>query len=371
MTDLNRRDFIRILAAAATLGVVGRASLPAGFFQERPFEFLVIGDSVIWGQGLEEKDKFYSLTADWLRREAFGRPREVNLRVKAHSGATIRFDLKQAEKYRLAGRDETFFYKPEVNVGFPSMWKQVETAAAEYKAAGNDRGADLIMLTAGITDITVEGVLDPFGDNKKLAPLIEKTCRDKVSALLDHAAAHNPNSLIAVVGYFPMLSPSSSGSKVFNDWLDILNVPGFLQPFANNPLMRKLVFSKLRKTGIKRSRIWVEESNRNFQLAVDAANAEAGRQRAVFIKSPLIEDNAAEAPNTLLFRMRRDGSVEDPLFEQRTNDCRAALTELKKTTGIDEYSVGRCSMAAVGHPDPAGSRAYAEAIKASLATLIK
>lgn len=370
MIDLNRREFLKALVATAAVALPGRGVFPFGRSQDRPFEFLVIGDSLVWGQGLHEKDKFYTLTADWLRREAFGRPREVDLKVKAHSGATIRFDPKEAEKYRLAGRDETFFYKPEVNIGFPSMWKQVEVAAAEYRAAGVKRGADLIMLTAGITDITVEGVLDPFGDNKKLIPLIEKTCRDKVSELIDHAIAHNPNALIAVVGYYPMISSSSSSSKVFNVWLETLNVPGFLQPFVNNPLARPLFFNKIRKAGIKRSRIWVEESNKNFQLAVDAANAKAGRACAIFIKSPLTEENAGEAPNTLLFRMRNNGSVTDPLFVQRRADCRIALTELKKTTGI-KYSVERCSMAAVGHPDPAGARAYAEAIKATLAPLFK
>lgn len=370
MIDFNRREFLKALAATAALGVAGRGAFHLAPSQDRPFEFLVVGDSLIWGQGLEEKDKFYSLTADWLRREAFGKTREVNLKVKAHSGATIKFDPKEAEKYRKAGRDEAFFYKPEVNIGFPSMWKQVEVAAGEYKAAGVTGGADLIMVTAGITDISVEGVLDPFGDNKKLVGLIETTCRDRVSELLEHTAAHHPNALIALVGYFPMLSPSSSGKKVFNAWLETLDVPGFLQPLANNPVMRKLVFNKIRRAGIRRSRIWLEESNRNFQRAVDAANAKAGRRRAIFIRSPLTEDQAAEAPNTLLFRMKANGDVEDPLFEERRRDCRTSLAELKKTTGI-KYSAERCARAAVGHPDPNGSRAYAEAIRAALAALVK
>ncbi|MFZ1700027.1 MAG: hypothetical protein WBO10_09210 [Pyrinomonadaceae bacterium] len=368
MSEFSRREFLKALGISLLISTNANSLNTWAAGAEPPFRSLVIGDSLIWGQGLEEKDKTYTIVSDWLRDEAFS-GREVDLKVKAHSGATIRFDPKEAEAYRRAGRDEGYYYQGEVNVSFPSMWKQVEMAAAEYEAAGAEQGADLVMLTAGITDITVEGVLDPFGKEKKLREMIRTVCRDRVGELLEHIASHNPNSLIAVIGYFPMISPHSSGSKVLNGWLETLGFPGFLQPLANNPVVRTLFFKRILNNGIERSRIWNEESDHNLQLAVEKLNASAGRQQAIFIKTPLTEQQAVESPETVLFRARGNGSVTDPLYEQRKVNCKTSLDELKRSTGID-YGVKRCAMAGVGHPDITGSRLYAEAIIESLKSVL-
>ena len=365
MRNSTRRDFLKQLSAASLLAIVGHNSSAAFSPVERPFEMLVIGDSLIWGQGLFEKDKFYTLTADWLRTDAFGQSRQVNLMVKAHSGATIRFDAKEAEKYRAAGRDETHFYQGEVNVSTPSMWKQVETASTDYKSRGRDRGADLVMLSAGITDLAVEGVLNPFQDPRMLPRQIEEVCQKRVGALLAHIAEHNPDSKIAVVGYYPIISPRSSRSAVFNGWLETLNVPNWLQGLANNPVMRPLLFGRLFKKALIRSRIWSSDSDRQLRTAVAGHNTKAGWEQAIFIPSVLTEENAVETPNTLLFRMHKNGTVEDPLFSKRKADCKAAFDELKSVTGI-QNSPKRCTVAAIGHPNPAGSRSYFESIKASI-----
>ena len=177
---------------------------------------MVIGDSFIWGQGLNESQKIYSLTADWLGGGSGSEGRDDAAKVKAHSGATIKFRKEEALAYQRAGRDETYRYDPEVNVGFPSMWKQVEVAAEEYRAAGKPNGADLILISGGITDISVAKLLDPFGDEKLLPGLIERYCRDDMFDLLEHAARHNPNAVIAVVGYFPIVSNKTIGSRLFN-----------------------------------------------------------------------------------------------------------------------------------------------------------
>lgn len=370
MTTFTRRDFLKAMAAASAALAVRGSGLPLFFLNTADqFNFLVIGDSIIWGQGLEEKDKFYSLTADWLREEAFGHRRDVDLKVKAHSGASIKFHPDEAEKYKKAGRDETYYYRPEVNVGFPSIWKQVEVAAEEYKAAGKSAGADLIMVTGGITDITVSTVLDPYGDNAKLPPLIQKYCRDDMYDVIELAAEKNPNAVVAVVGYFPMLSPKTPSSKLFDNWLESMSFPRLFKPFANNGLIRPLFFNRLRKKGIVRSRIWFDESNKGLQAAVDKLNAKYGRQRAIFIKSPITEDTCLETPNTLLFRMGKNGVTEDPLYRSRKVECDQALPELKKTTGID-YPVRLCEIAGVGHPNPAGARAYTESIKTALSPLL-
>lgn len=352
------------MAAVFTASRIGvfPASLPN---DGEAYRFLVVGDSIVFGQGLSEKDKFYTLTKEWLERETFGSPRSVDLKVKAHSGSTLKFHPDEAEKYRKAGRDETYAIKPEVNVGFPSTWKQVEVAAAEYKAEGVAGGADLIMLTGGITDITTARVFDPKGDDEQLRLEITKYCFEDMFDVIEHASALHSNALIAVVGYFPAISPISSNRKLLNAWLEALDASSFKKGLVNNPIVRPLFFNNLKKRAIERSRIWFNESNRNLSAAVDKFNSKLGKTRAVFIRSPLTEDVAAETPNTKLFRMGKKGVVVDPMARPRIKDCNDTLPVLKRDTGID-YPIRLCEIAAVGHPDVSGARAYAEAIKIAL-----
>lgn len=366
---VNRREFLASIAAASLFAALGGRPMFARNLASAPFELLVVGDSLIWGQGLEEKDKFYSLIAEWLKDSAFGGPRDVDLKVKAHSGATIKFHKDEAEKYQKAGRDETFYYKPEVNVGFPSSWKQIEVASSEYRKA-NVKGADLVMICGGITDITTSRVFDPKGDDDALKAEIKKYCHDDMYDLLEHAKANNPDATLVVIGYFPAVSPKSSSSKLLNAWLEALSFPRPLKFAANNPLGRKIFFDKLKKRAIERSRIWVDESNRNFASAVEAINAKYGPGRAVFVRSPLTEDNAVEAPDTKLFRMGKGGVVKDAVSPSRIKDCRESLPELKRSTGID-YPVRLCEIASIGHPDPSGARLYAEAIKSAVLPILK
>ena len=348
--------------AFATALISAFAACPASLLGQstKPFDFLVVGDSLIWGQGLEEKDKIYTQVANWLRDGGLNGARRVDVKVKAHSGSTVKFHAEDAEAHRRAGRDENFYYKPEVNVSFPSTWKQIEVAASEYKAEGKP-GADLIILSGCITDITVAKVLDPKGDDDLLRQWAKKYCRDDMLDLLEHAARLHPESTIAVVGYFPMISPKSDGVRLFNGWLEARDTSRPSKWMMNNPLTRKLFFKKIGNRAIARSRLWFEESTKNLQAAVDDFNKRQDRPRAVFVRSPLTEDNSVEAPDTLLFRMGKNGIPEDPVFLERKADCNAALPELKRTTGL-VYSVRFCEVAGVGHPNRAGARAYADAV---------
>jgi hypothetical protein len=364
----SKRNCLRNAFAAAFVSTL--VFCPASLLAQsaKPFELLVVGDSLIWGQGLPEKDKIFTHVANWLRDGGLGGARKVNVTVKAHSGSTLKFHPSDAEAYRKAGRDETFYYKPEVNVSFPSTWKQLEVADSEYKAAGKN-GADLILLSACITDITVARVLDPKGNDAQLREWAKKYCHDDMLDLLQHAGRLHPEATIAVVGYFPMISPQSNGVRLFNGWLEARGTGRPLKWMMNNPLMRKLYFQKVGDKAIARSRLWFEESSKQLQAVVDDFNKGDTRSRAVFVRSPLTEENSVEAPNTLLFRMGKNGIPEDPVFPERKADCNAALPELKRSTGL-VYSVRFCEVAGVGHPNPAGARAYADAVISALPTVL-
>lgn len=365
---ISRREFLRAFAIAGAVTTVGRA-MPFDLGSAGPFEFLVVGDSLIFGQGLLEKDKIYTHIAEWLRTSAPGAPQRVNLKMKAHSGSTLKFHANEAEAYRKAGREETYYYKPEVNVSFPSTWKQIEVAAEEYKTEGKS-GADLIVLSGSITDITVAKVLDPKGDDELLKRQVKQYSHDDMLEVLHHAARLHPETVIAVIGYFPMVSPQSDDTRLFNSWLEAQGTPRFKKWLMNNPIMRKLVFQKIGDKAVHRARLYLELSNTHLQAAIDDFNKQFDRPRAVFIKSPLTEENAVEAPNTLVFRMLKNGIPEDPVYLERKVDCDQALTELKRTTGLD-YPIRYCEVAGVGHPNPAGARKYADAVIAALPSLLQ
>ena len=166
-----------------------------------------------------------------------------------------------------------------------------------------------------------------------------------------------------------MISPQSDDVRLFNGWLEARGTNRLFKWLMNNPLMRKAYFKKVGDKATRRSHLWIESSNAALQSAIDDFNKQFNRSRAVFVKSPLTEENAVEAPNTMLFRMLKHGVPEDPLYLERKADCDQALTELKRSTGLD-YPVRFCEVAGVGHPNPTGARKYADAMIAELPSIL-
>ena len=53
---------------------------------EDPMQMLVLGDSIMWGQGLKPEQKFSWRVKCWLQEKT---GREVQTRIEAHSGALL------------------------------------------------------------------------------------------------------------------------------------------------------------------------------------------------------------------------------------------------------------------------------------------
>lgn len=354
----SRRRFLQQLAAIPAAALALKTA-----FADPPtrFDLLVVGDSLVWGQGLEEKDKFYTLTKEWLESEAFGRRVNVNLNVKAHSGATINLTPREEAGLRKGGISDERYYSSEINLGYPTITKQLDIARREYDSPDP---VGMILVSAGITDLSVASILDPFGDNKKLRADIDRFCRDSMTEMLVHAAKLFPKALIGVLGYYPMISPKTSTKDLFNFTLEAISFPRPLKPIANN-LLTKQFFKIIRNRAMKRSKIWSELSELRLREAVAAVNARNGSTRAVFIKAPINEDNTYGTKESLVFRLQKKGRVDDSFYDRRLSECRSTLDEIKKATDL-KYSLRFCEMAAIGHPNPAGSRAFAEAIKVAV-----
>src|SRR5207248_11803322 len=82
----------------------------------RPINMLVVGDSILWGQGLKPEHKSWYQVKLWLERTA---GRKVIERIEAHSGAVI--EAGSTSDRLSAGN-------PEVNVALPTINDQLDTA---------------------------------------------------------------------------------------------------------------------------------------------------------------------------------------------------------------------------------------------------
>jgi lysophospholipase L1-like esterase len=362
MTKYSRRHFLTQLGAFAGIAIAGRSVLSSTLRGggDAPFDFLVVGDSLVWGQGLREEQKFYHLTKEWLEREVFKNTREVNLKVKAHSGASI--NLRQYETDALLdaeiGEDE--FFHPEINLSFPSIRAQVEAARGEYE---NPQTVSLILLTGGITDIRLSVILNPLKNNEELKLSIVKHCNEKMFELLLDAAREFPNALIAVGGYYPFISKHTPSGIIFDSLLELQDVPEPLKSLINNPLNRRLL-RRYRRKMVERSTIWAENSTLEFKKAIERLNAEFDKPRAVFIESPVTEENCIGTKNPLLFEIKKGKAIDD-LAAERKSVCKKTLAELRKSTNL-KLRTRTCELATVGHPNAEGAKAVALAIQEKL-----
>jgi len=367
MSKYSRRDF---LAAIGGFAIAGAAQRPAharepGLSACGEFHMLVVGDSLIAGQGLRKEDKFSSLTRDWLETTVFAAKRKVALKDHSHSGASIYLSHEERKALEEAPTPLDNNYGPEANISFPSISKQVQIARAEYLRDGiSPSDVELVMVSGGITNMGVEGVINPFRDSDKLRNDIETYCHEYMGRLLGETASLFPKALIAVIGYYPMISPKSSTGMVYNAILELYRFPGPVKPVMNNILTKQ--FFKILHAGMtKRSRIWAKGSAEKLSQAVRELNTRLGEDRALFIGSPIDESTCFGTRDSLLWKMAKKGRSEDDLYDERRLICTEVNHDLKDVDLV--FRERFCQLSGIGHPNVEGAAAYAEAIKRSLA----
>jgi len=359
---MDRREFLRLLANVAVFA----AAPTFGNRNDRAaFEMLVVGDSLIWGQGLNEEQKFYTLTRDWIKNEILAGSLPVELKVLAHSGSTVKLDPVERAALDRANRTGSETLHPEVNVSFPTIEKQLAAASFIYS---DPKSVDLIMLSGGIPDVGVAKIISPFESNKRLRERIDTYCRKHLREVLADSAHRFPNAKFALIGYYPIITRFTPMKRIINDILELYRWPRWSKPIVNNPLNRS-IFRIWKVKMIERSRIWLEDSSSAFNDVARSLNEAAGRKRAVFIPSPITEKQAFGTPDSRLFTVARRGRPADPMGDTRLRECGPALSELREETKL-EYRTRFCELASVGHPNPDGAAAIAEAIRDALRPLL-
>jgi len=280
-----------------------------------PFEMAVLGDSVVWGSGLPEEQKFWCLVRRWLE-EKLGRP--VHAQVLAHSLAVIAPDpAKDA---------------------LPAAWGEIrfEHPSITFQALSDPRlsnpgpeGIDLVLVDGGINDLGPANLLLPWRSAVWVRDEAAELCGRQMKNLLLSMLDRFPRARVVVTGYYPIVSTKSSFTSVLAPLL----------PF--------------RQRIIDLSAEWRQATDQWLQWAVDKANLHAAGPppRVLYANPEFGPEHSYAAPDARLWLLEealKDGST---IGQRRRQECR----HLKPLDPI-------CPIDMAFHPNPMGAQAYADAV---------
>jgi lysophospholipase L1-like esterase len=280
---------------------------------------LVMGDSIVWGQGVAYEHKTSSILAAHLGAE-------VNM--MAHSGAKI--GIRDSYTVTMPSREVPCF--------FPTILQQLQ----DFN--GDPKSVKCVLMNGGINDVEVQRVFNPMIPQYELELHTRNYCGRDLLAILHQVVQKFPNALSLVLGYYPVLSHLSRRKGVESLYSLVHGVE--FAPLSDPDLFRnELVEHCLR--------FW-KLSTGLFRSAVENVNREAGTKRAIFVDSGMEEANAAYAPQSLLWECEANdpNRAPDEAVEERRLAC--------ELVGAGELQKKQCLLSAIGHPNVAGAARMAE-----------
>jgi lysophospholipase L1-like esterase len=308
------------------------------------YRMLVFGDSVMWGGGLHEHLKYYSLAADYVaaRMENAG----VYRTNEAHHGAKIgRGD--STVKDEMPG---------EMSSRWPTILQQVDSLSSISDAAE----VDLILLDGGANDLPITDVMmktPPSQLEAAKANLIIKVheyCFDDMVFMLQKVCSQFPKARVIVTGYYRIVSEESDQSFAQQLLLALIDDP-------TKPLWEDSVADTHNKA-IALSNLWAEEANKNLSNAVQSINNSLSSDPRVFFVNPeFTARNAAHAPESLLWEPDAFGGPTDPMWKggrEQQRDVFEARLKSEPSTLMDGYFITKRNSSY--HPNPAGAQRYFE-----------
>jgi lysophospholipase L1-like esterase len=335
---------------------------------------LVLGDSVVWGQGLPEEKKFYSIVRDKLQSEVLHR--NIRLVMRAHSGATI-----------YPANDFFPRTEGEIPVAAPSLFAQSAMALDLYKFLGvAPQSVNLILLNGGINDMGFPTLINPLTSVQMVADRAQAFCYTGMKRLLNHLADQFPNALLVVTGYFPVISAKTDKNTLRDIILAFLGIkPGLLAMQAASkrgmaatraaaicPPSTPGQWDPLFDTLTCLSATWKERSDFYLDAAVNDLNQAHPTQppglssdckRAIFVKVEFAPEECYNAgPDTAFWRITGPNPkpsqshllTDDLMFDKRQPQC------LENHLNLQDQQT--CEVAGTGHPNVKGAQKYADAI---------
>jgi lysophospholipase L1-like esterase len=293
-----------------------------------PFRIVTLGDSIIWGQGLLDSEKFAYLVQQALLP---GHPGGVTIEPCAHSGAVIGVP-------------------PETPSGGPFPYGEVPASLATIIQqcdgfANAPDAVDLVLLNGGINDVGVATILNPLAVIPSLGSKVESACLHGMQALLRKVAAkfNKPSCRILVTGYYTIFSSKSDPLHLHKLMsLHGIGAPAFL---AQRDLVNLVV---------SRCEQFFQKSTDNLQAAIGLV----GDARIMFVPSGFVDDNAIFATSSYLWGLDDLLNPEDPMAEVRQGQCNLSFPGLLEIAHREE-----CYRASAGHPNIQGAQQYARQIR--------
>lgn len=326
----------------------------------RPLNLLVLGDSILWGQGLKAEHKSLYYVKVWLEKKS---GRQIIEKIEAHSGAIIENNSD--------GRRSS---NPEVNVGLPTINDQIDSALKFYSDSSQ---VDLVLVSGCGNDVGLQNLLNASKTSEVDEMAVSK-CGKPVENLLRRIATAFPAAQVILTGYYPFFSEETR-----NDFVVKAMASRFFKTQANgtSKMSNKEVFERLKLNSTR----WHEVSNINLSEAVGRVNSEMGRGRVLFVKIEFPAAYSFAAPKTRLWGFNRSpfrlallflsfGKVMLPTNDEMRKQRIASCNELywqKPGETVEKRKERKalrlfCHYAALGHPNKKGALLYANAITNAL-----
>ncbi len=323
---------------------------------------LVLGDSILWGQGLKAEHKTWYHVKLWLEKNT---GRRVVERIEAHSGAVIE---------RSSLTDNFTSSNREVNLGLPTINDELDAAARFYSDPSQ---VDLVLVSGCGNDVGLQNLLNA-SNTGEVDDMTNAKCGRPVENLLRRIANAFPAAQIIVAGYYPFFS-----TETRNDFVVKALARRFFktQPDGAPKMSSKEVFERLKVNSSQ----WHQTSNVRLAEAVRSINAELGRERVMFVKVAFPAAYSFAAPKTHLWGFNRSpfrmtllflsfGKVllpsNDETRKQRTASCNEVYKDQANATAEEKRQRKSlrlfCRYAALGHPNTKGAMLYADAITEKL-----
>ncbi|HEV2904506.1 MAG TPA: SGNH/GDSL hydrolase family protein, partial [Pyrinomonadaceae bacterium] len=152
---------------------------------------LVLGDSILWGQGLKEQNKSWYLVKSWLQSNGHS----VRERIEAHAGAMIGTPGAEMPK--------SLTVHGEIASAYPTLHDQIDIAVRSHLDPSH---VDLVLVDGCINDVNARRFLNAGNTPEAIQALAQEKCGAPVEELLIRIASTFPNAHIIISGYYPVFS---------------------------------------------------------------------------------------------------------------------------------------------------------------------
>ncbi len=333
---------------------------------------LVLGDSILWGQGLKEQNKSWYLVKTWLQTNGHS----VRERIEAHAGAMIGTPGEEMPK--------SLTVHGEIANAYPTLHDQIDIAVRSYVDPSH---VDLVLVDGCINDVNARRFLNAGNTPETIQALAQEKCGGPVEELLKRIASTFPNAHIIITGYYPVFSektPRDFFMRALAKRFYAALIPNGPKISSREMLGRLTILSE----------VWYTASNSTLSDAVSRTNARlvarGTRQRVLFAKVALEPEHAFSARKSQLWGFdasflrkllvvltlgKVDLRTNDEVSSLRSTACRdfyksvPGESEDEKRARKDRLMV--CRLAAIAHPNRKGAVLYAEAIKEQLKNLLR